>query len=58
MHDGKIIILFSFFSFFLLKLGTLIVGDADLAFCNNVNCLDRFFWIRDDSCDVSLKGQF
>ena len=53
MHDEKIIILFPFF----LKLGTLIVGDVDLAFCNNVNCLDRFFWIRDDSCDVSVKGQ-
>ena len=58
MHDGKIIILFSFFHFFfLLKLGTLIVGDSDLAFCNNVNCLDRFFWIRDGSCGVPVKGQ-
>ena len=40
-----------------MKLGTLIVGDADLAFCNNVNCLDRFFWIRDGSCGVPVKGQ-
>ena len=53
MHDGKIIILFPFF----FKLGTLIVGDADLACCNNVNCLDRFFWIKDGSCDVSVKRQ-
>ena len=54
MHDGKIIILFPFF---FLKLGTLIVGDVDLAFCNNVNCLDRFFWIRDGLCGVPVKGQ-
>ena len=53
MHDGKIIILFPFF----FKLGTLIVGDADLAFCNNVNCLDRFFWIRDVSCGILVKGK-
>ena len=52
MHDGKIIILFPFFLFL-----TLIVEDVDLAFCNNVNCLDRFFWIRDGSCGVPVKGQ-
>ena len=23
----------------------------------NVNCLDRFFWIRDGLCDVPVKGQ-
>ena len=40
MHDGKIIILFPLFLF---KLGTLVIGDADLACCNNANCLDRFF---------------
>ena len=54
MHDGKIIILFSFFLF---RLGNLIVGDADLACCNNVNCLDRFFWIRNGLCGVPVKGQ-
>ena len=55
MHDGKIIILFPFFPF-LFRLGTLIVGDANLACCNNVNCLNRFLWIRDGSCDVPVKG--
>ena len=24
---------------------------------NNVNCLDRFFWIKDGSCGVPVKGQ-
>ena len=33
----------------------MIVGDADLTCCNNVNCLDRFFWIRDGSCDVPVR---
>ena len=56
MHDGKIIILFLFFSF-LFRLGTLIVGDADLVCRNNVNCLDRFFWIKDGSCGIPIKGQ-
>ena len=41
----------------MLKLGTLIVGDADLAFCNNVNCFDRFLWIKDGSCGIPVKGQ-
>ena len=56
MHDGKIIILFPFFSF-LFRLGTLIVGDVDLVCRNNVNYLDRFFLIRDGSCGVPVKGQ-
>ena len=33
------------------------MGDADLVCHNNVNCLDRFFWIRDGLCDVPIKGQ-
>ena len=56
MHDGKIIILFPFFSF-LFGLGTLIVGDADLMCCNNTNSLDRLFWIRDVSCGIPVKGK-
>ena len=53
MHDGKIII---FFHFFLFRLGTLIVRDADLVCRNNVNSLDKFFWIRNGSCGVLVKG--
>ena len=32
-------------------------GDNDLIYCNNVNCLDGFFWIRDVSCGIPVKGQ-
>ena len=54
MHDGNIVIPFPFFLF---RLGTLIVGDADLMCCNNTNSLDRLFWIRDVSCGIPVKGK-
>ena len=57
MHDGKIIILFPFFLFIYFLFRNLDYGDADLICCNKVNCLDRFFWIKNGLCDVPVKGQ-
>ena len=47
MHDGKIIILFSFFSF-LFRLGTFIVGRCP--FDGDMYCFDRALLVQSDLC--------